>query len=289
MANLDTRLLDALFIFDCYRVIVMIRPPLMPWHTLESVAEGSAPASKLSRLLSCTENLFNPMKSIEQPVWDAAGLAVLASNAPHIWSAMYPRFNADLGDNVLVEAIDVGRPYFAEIACERWLSAHTAEEPINTSHMAVYHMMNILLHANMTLLQIFAHSPPDSPTRDPATSAWAREVLRWTQDRHHGVALWHAEQLIGTIETAVAHRVTDQHHNSSRTSRNQSTTDAQESPHVPYAVYFATLVQWCGGIMRKPPMTATELQAPIVRSQRILLLHKIHIAKLLAKALSNIN
>ncbi|KAK3648773.1 hypothetical protein LTR56_007213 [Elasticomyces elasticus] len=274
------QLLEALLILDSYRVIIMIRPPLSPWCALESVTECSGLGTKLTKLLSRI-NMGNDSDE------EAPSLAVLAAIAPHVWSAMYPRQNAYAGDNVLVEAITVGQSNFAEIACERWLSTHVSGEP-EASHLAVYHMMNILLHANVILLQSFAHSPPGSLARDPQRSIMAREVLRWTEDRHHSIAHWHAEQLMSVIETAVAHRMTDQHHNSARFARNQPIPDTQESPHVPYAVYFAALVLWCGGVMHEPSLTTSELRAPIVRGERVLLLHKIHVAQLLARALGGI-
>ena len=285
-ADVRFRILEALFILDSWRVIIMIRPPLMPWCALESATEGSTPGTKLAKLLSRTQHTSRSGNIDNDPEEQAASLAVLAANAPIVWSAMYPRQNAYADDNILVEAITVGRSSFAEIACERWLSAHAPVQPVDPAHLTVYHMMNVLLNANVTLLQTFAHSPPESPARDPGKSIMAREVLRWTEDRHHTIARWHAEQLMSVIEAAVAPRMSDQLH---RTSRAQPSSEYHESPHVPYAVYFAALVLWCGGAMREPAFTASELRAPVVRGERVLLLHKVHVAQLLAKALGGIS
>jgi hypothetical protein len=93
---------------------------------------------------------------------------------------------------------------------------------------------------------------------------------------------------MSTVEKAVAHRMTDQHQNNARSSKEGPLPDDPEAPHAPYAVYFAVLVLWCGDFMSEDPLTASQLRAPIIRGEKILLLHKVHVAQLLAKALGGI-
>ncbi|KAK5242186.1 hypothetical protein LTR40_012878, partial [Exophiala xenobiotica] len=158
-----------------------------------------------------------------------------------------------------------------------------------------YHMMNIMLHANLTVLQSFAHSPPGSAARDPKKSLAAREMHAWTQDRQYKIARWHAEQMIVSVEGAFTSTAkTDQQGSQQPPSRSSFTASEprrlpHEAPHVPYAIYYATLVLWCGAVIEeRGGAQPASVQAPIARGERILSLHKVHIAQLLARVLNEI-
>lgn len=221
-------------------------------------------------------------------------LASLACLVTHLWPAMYPSQNQYAADNILVESLSLWKPEFAELACDTWLHARGPREDF--SSLAIYHMMNIMLHTNLTVLQIFAHSAPGSEARDPEKSPAAREVYAWTQDRHHQIARWHAEQIITTLErsftssTNKAELQTSQHLLSRPSfSSTEPRRLPYESPHIPYAVYYATLVLWCGMVTEQGHGSASpSVEAPIARGERILSLHKVHIAQLLARVLNGI-
>ena len=62
-----------------------------------------------------------------------------------------------------------------------------------------------------------------------------------------------------------------------------------EAPHIPYAVYFATLVLWCGAVTEETTVSnLLSAQASIARGERVLSLHKVHIAQLLARVLNDV-
>ncbi|KAK6369385.1 hypothetical protein LTS17_009728 [Exophiala oligosperma] len=220
-------------------------------------------------------------------------LASLSSLTSHLWPALYPRQNTYGADNVSVESLSLWKRDFAELACDTWL--RTRRGTVDFSCLAVYHMMNIMLHANLTVLQNFAHSAPGSAARDPKKSLAAREVYAWTQDRHYKIAQWHAENLIISIEGAftAATKMDQQGPQQPPPRASFSTSEPRrlpyEAPHVPYAVYYATLVLWCGAVIEESGgHTPSGLQAPIARGERILSLHKVHIAQLLARVLNEI-
>jgi hypothetical protein len=168
--------LEALYILDSYRLIIMVKPPLMPWTALQTVIEASPPNSRLQKLYRATQHIPQSREHSNSQTHQASRLSSLASIAPRVWAAMYPRQNAYGQDNVLTDAINIGEPGFAEVACESWLINQPSGEVVNASHMAIYHMMHIMLHANVTLLQTFAHPPSVSVARDPAKSSMVSKV-----------------------------------------------------------------------------------------------------------------
>ncbi|KAK5025031.1 hypothetical protein LTS07_008410 [Exophiala sideris] len=225
---------------------------------------------------------------------ESARLTSLAYLSTFLWPAIYPRQNSYGIDNVVIESLSLGKSDFVELACDTWLrSFGQRPEP---SHLVVYHMMNIMLHTNLTVLQSFAHSPPGSAARDPKKSLAAREIHGWAQSRHYKVAKWHAENMLSSIEGAFVTSLNKSeaatpHQIPSRSSF--STTEPRrlpfEAPHVPYAMYYATLVLWSGATLEESAGTSSvSAQALIARGERILSLHKVHIAQLLARVLNEV-
>lgn len=230
----------------------------------------------------------------ERDTCNKFSLASLAYLSTFLWPAVYPRQNSYGVDNVVIESLSLGKSDFVELACDTWLRS-LGERP-EPSHLVVYHMMNIMLHTNLTILQSFAHSPPGSAARDPKKSLAAREIHGWTQSRHYKIARWHAENMLSSIEGAFvtslnkAEAATLQQL-SSRSSF--STTEPRrlpfEAPHVPYAMYYATLVLWGGAAIEESAgASSVSAQALIARGERVLSLHKVHIAQLLARVLNEV-
>ena len=154
-------------------------------------------------------------------------------------------------------------------------------------------MMGIILHTNLTVLQNFAHSAPGSAARDAQRCSAAKEVYAWTQDRHYTTARWHAERIIDSLEVALADPLVMMQTQmpSTRTSplAMEPPRLAFESPHVPYAVYYAALVLWSGTFTVEGRVSSsTSAKAQIARGERILTLHTVHVAKLLARVLSEV-
>lgn len=162
----------------------------------------------------------------------------------------------------------------------------------NPSELTIYHLMNIMLHANLAVVQHFAHSTPGSAARDAKKSATGKEITAWVQSRHYQIAHWHAEQLITTVEGAfVSSRNKSEQLSSSRTTSAHAEPRRlpYEAPHVPYAVYYATLVVWCGSILEQTTKSSSAGGwASIARGERILSLHDVHISQLLAHVLNEV-
>jgi len=285
----NNQLLEALYILDCYRVIIVHRPPSLARKYSESFTQTPANRSRISQLHSVIADLTCGGHTIKAELHGQFSLPSLASVSTIIWPAIYPQQNGYGTDKALLESLSLWKADFAELACDTWL--RTLYRPENLSHLVIYHMMGIILHTNLTVLQNFAHSAPGSAARDAKRCAAAKEVYAWTQDRHYTTARWHAEQMIDSIEVALADplAMTQMQSRGPSSLATEPPRLAFESPHVPYAVYYAALVLWAGAFtVQATSSSSTSAQAQVARGERILSLHKVHIAKLLARVLSEV-
>jgi hypothetical protein len=286
-----SRLLEALYILDCYRVIIMQRPASSSWQRTNSFVQQLYSDARSTQLRAVIAALNDGGHMTTTEVPEEFGLPSLASLSVHLWPAIYSRQNGYGADNLLVESLPLWDPAYIELACDNWV--RTIGHTKDPSHLAVYHMMNIMLHANLTVLQSFAHSPPGSARRDPKKSSAAKEIIAWTQDRNYKISRWHAENMISSIEGAFVTpnaQIDQPQHLSGRLSSNTEPRRLPyEAPHVPYAVYYATLILWCGHATHDPKVTSSiSAQAQIARGERVLSLHKLHIAQLLARVLNEV-
>ncbi|KIW48009.1 uncharacterized protein PV06_00648 [Exophiala oligosperma] len=287
----NTRLLEALHILDCYRVIIMQRPPSLARKYSESFLRTPTNRSRISKLHNVIAGLVGGGHTVDLGPNTTFGLTSLASLSSFVWPATYPQQNVYGTDKYQSDDLFVWRADFAELACDTWL--RTIHRPENLSHLVVYHMMGIILHSNLTVLQNFAHSGPGSAARDAERGLAAREIHAWTNDRHYTTAQWHAENMIAGIEAALTEAATARQtqHSSARTSSLPLELPGLvfEAPHIPYAVYYASLVLWSGAFTA-PNLVKSALpaRAQLARGEQILLVHKVHIAQLLARLLSGI-
>jgi hypothetical protein len=219
-----------------------------------------------------------------------SSLASLASLSSFLWPAVYARQNRYGSNNVSVESVSLWKGDFVELGCDTWLRS---QSHATASDMAVYHLMHIMLHANLTVIQSFAHSTPDSAGRDPEKSLAAMEIHAWGRSRHYKIARWHAERIVAAVEEAF-NAPPSRSEMSSLPPHIRASSGAEprrlpfESPHVPYTVYFATLVIACGEMCCESTSVSSSAQATIIRGERILSFHKIHVARLLGRVLSEV-
>jgi hypothetical protein len=262
----------------------MQRPPSLSWHHVDLFAR---PGTHMSHFYEISRDLTDGGHKIGTSCPQEFHLPSLAGLCSYLWPATYSRQNRDFGDGPSTKSTSFWGPHFAELACDNWL--RTIGQTSSYSSLAVYHMMNIMLHANLTLLQHFAHFAPGSAARDPKNSLVAREIKTWKEGRHYEIANWHAEGIISSVEKAISTSSGKAEQQRSRSTNTEPRRLPYEAPHVPYAIYYATLVIWCGAITDEPTdMSSPNAQVYIARGERILSLHKVHIAQLLARVLYEI-
>lgn len=268
-------------------------PPSLSWHHSDSFARAANPSSRIHTLHRHVAEIVDGGRTIISSASSEFSLASLACASVFLWPVIYPRQNRYGVSNLVVESFSLWKRDFADLACDTWLRLHGQGD---VSHLTIYHMLNIMLRANLTVVQSFAHSAPGSPARDPEKGLAAREVQLWTRSPQYKFARWHADHMIATIEgtfTTSIDKLEKPSLEQFSTRASSSATETQqlpfESPHTPYAIYFATLIVWCGAMTDQDNLsTSLPAQAAITRGERLLSLHKIHIAQLLARVLSDV-
>lgn len=272
----------------------MQRPPSMSWSHVNSFAHlpsMDSHTTQLRRQVVALTDRSHTVCSNENKKYSLASLAALST---HLWPVVYPSPSRHTSPGTGIKSHSLWKADFVELACDTWL--RTAGPGANPSSLAVYHMMNIMLHANLAGLQYFAHSHPGSEARDPEKSSTGREIHAWVQDKHYMIASWHAENLTNGIENAFdtpSDRAKKQDSRAPLTIHSSTSTEPPrlpfETPHVPYAIYFATLILWCGAMVKDNNCSSdASARAHLARGERLLSLHKVHIARLLACVLQEV-
>lgn len=272
----------------------MQRPPSMPWSHANSFAQPPSTDSRTAQLQRRVEALTDSGYSVDSLATKEYSLASLAALSLHLWPVIYPSSNKSGSSSDGIKSHRLWKADFVELAGDTWL--RTAGTTANSSSLAVYHIMNIMLHGNLSVLQCFAHSHSCSEARDPEKSSTGREVHAWLHGRHYTIARWHAENLINAVENAFVAPPSKAKRQDSRMppsmSSSSSTETARlpfEAPHVPYAIYFATLILWCGEIVGdNTSSSVVASKAHLARGEQLLSQHRVHIAQLLARVLKEV-
>ncbi|KAJ9603047.1 hypothetical protein H2200_012342 [Cladophialophora chaetospira] len=269
-------------------VIVMYRPPCFPWRHVNSFAQSPHPEHRIGVLLQYPAALTKDRRVEINSTHDKDQLLILASLSAYLWPGTSLSESTGFPDKPNHEASrnpSLWKSDFAEMACDTWLRS---QEKPRVSTLVVYYHLNIMLHANLVLLQRFAHSSPTSTARDPQKSSIAKAIQSWMCSRDYEVAHWHAEQLISSTESAIAASKNNAGQPSSYTSP-ETVRSTFEALHTPYLVYYAVLVLWCGALSADLAYSSVaSAKAHLVRGEMILSAHKARIAQLLAKVLIEI-
>ena len=242
-AEIDGRrrlLMEGLFLLDGYRVILLQRPPTFP-STYANVSHRAdalpSPETDLSVLLN---TIFTPGGDIDTGSIVQHSLVTLMVIASFVW-AVAPRAAEHSGraSTWKVESL--------ELALEQWIRLQKAD--VDWSLLMLYHMLNIILHSNLSLLQQFTHPPSSAGTRSPSRTSLP-SIQSWASSRHYVVAQWHAEALLDLAKERLG-RPNQSIISKSRTAAREMTpTLIAEAPHTSHCIYYSTLVLWCGNFVR---------------------------------------
>ena len=180
---------------------------------------------------------------------------------------------------------------FVELAADKWLRSH--QNNVVPSSQMLFHLMNITMHANLLVIQNYAHSPSIGTARDRGKESRQTHTLQWARGRHHKIAKWHAERLLECAEKAISDGskedmglawpiIVQRLSKSAEPSR--SIIDVV---HFPYCVYYATQVLWCGAEMLEGGSSLTR-QSYLTRGREILSRQNMRIASLLDRVFRSI-
>lgn len=238
--SLSYSLIESLYILDSYRVVLLQRPPLLTWHSLERLAKSPREKNPSTHLRNIVRALASPGLEVDFNDVQEFSLSTLSGLTPFLWQAM-PLVPADQ-DSI----VGPWRTDFVELAIDKWLRMHRYE--VHASSQTLYHLMHMAMHANLLAVNNYAQSQASRHKQDCTKGSWHDLISKWVHGRHYEVAAWHADSVLECVESAVDAEVKDVAHN--RHSQGQhfpvsTTRSAVDIVHVPYTVYYATLVLWC--------------------------------------------
>jgi hypothetical protein len=222
--------IESIYILDAYRVLLLLRPPcfLSPIEPNASYPDGIYESRKIS--MTTLKSLMTPTGSIPAGPPSIQHLAMISA---------YSWMPSPRGHECLRRP-QLWKTEFVELALERWVVARTQEsDPPDLSQSLIYHLTYINLHSNLAVLQRFAHEFIRPAENQISPNAF--DSLRaWVHGSDFPIALWHAECMLKRIRSSLPPL-------QRRNDPGVAKTRFLEPPHLPYCVYFATLIVWYGG------------------------------------------
>ncbi|KAK6429177.1 hypothetical protein LTR95_014676 [Oleoguttula sp. CCFEE 5521] len=282
------QLLAAMYILDCYRVVIMMRPPSLMWRRMSHITRRAAEVSELGLLKRAVRQLTDGV--FRTPADVTHEIASLAAMAPLLWSAVPRITQYDAGDLPLREP-PLTRSVLIDVAFEKWYQLRDTSFTDITA-LILYHVMQIVLHTDLTTLQAFIYADADSSRRTGRQEIASKALHLWMKSRDYDTAQWHAGQIMDLVESAIPYfKAAESRTNAHAAPANSRSLDKRilhEVAHVPYAIYYATIVLYVkdGAVAHKA--SASAVRAPILRGERLLSLLRIDVAQPLARVLCDI-
>jgi hypothetical protein len=157
-------------------------------------------------------------------------LSEVASLCAYIWTASPQGQEID-------ECRQLWRPEFVELALERWASTARSHTDSSTlPSMLLYHLASLRLRINLGLLQKCARN-----AQVTYGSVTERQTSNGMHEHIDGqgfqAALWHARTMLQVIKESL-----DNYGRHAADTRSRDLIP--EPPHLPFCIYFATVVVW---------------------------------------------
>lgn len=251
---------EAMEIIECYHVLLLQRPPyLLP--TLLARRPENTLRVDLAPLFD-----FSPQgEGVTGSIREVANLGVYA------WASI-PRGKEQ------PRKWQLWRPEFIELGLERWQSAKRLSQTLSDlPSMLLYHLSHLQLHVNLSLLQLSARRFIKAP--ETANEDQVHGLLKsWASGRSFAAALWHAK---ATLQIA---RDNLEVVPCGQSSMGAKRWRALEPPHLPYCIYFSTLIMWYGEYAATG-FRSLARDACVKEGIQLLGMLKIRVAKVLIHAL----
>jgi hypothetical protein len=242
-----------------------------------------------NELINLIDSLQNSGDFIDPDVLYKYSLASLAGLSPLLWHAM-PLVPEKQEDRKIHCQTD-----FVELAVDKWIRSHRSGPA--ASSVVLYHLMNVAMHTNFLAMQKYAHRW-SSDRRGSDKDKHRIFILRWIRSRHYAISKWHAWRILDIVEHVSnvtrygKDGVADTSHSTGRSVSSDITekyaTNGIEGAHVPYAVYWAVMVLWCGAELPDEKRAGIGLSS-LTRGRSLLAQHRLRIASILERDLRRID
>ena len=272
LSQVARSLSESLHVLECYRVILLLRPPTSKIRSDLENLQSSSYRSSISKPDYHLTALFNSGSATDQTGHHQNSIIALSTISILAWSVLPRGFS-------LQPSSTLWKPEFIELALDNW--ARVISNANDWSTLLLYHLLHISLHSNMGFVQRFAHSPADSPLRAKSGVA-CRNLQQWQQNSHYVIAKWHAMSIVRRVKDAMLanrKRPSDNLNGGRAEGGNLEATVSAEPPHLPYCVYFAGLVMWCGSFVSAEEKTLNA--AALDACSQLLSAMRVRVAELL--------
>lgn len=263
---------EAVRILDSYRVLLLFQPPSFFDASRASGYLGDEESEAFQQSTDRLRYLLSPGCVSGET---SGSLETLAEISSYSW-ALHPYGSTHPTDQLLWNL------NFIELALERWNQSRLMSSELQTnshlSKMLLYHLTHINIHSNLRLLQrstkVFT-----APANSSKSSKTYQTIVAWTATSHFKIAHWHSEAIQNLVRDAMA------------TARRRGQLQPEksqilESPHLPFCLYFSTLILWYGA--RAKTQSDQSSDVVIDNGSQLLLGLKVKVAKHLASALNDI-
>lgn len=257
------RALEALYILEGYRVLLLQRPP----HLYPSVRESLPPAQTggLSDVLTglSLPGFPTPSTSLSQILFVSA-LTILS------WPTI-PREGIGLQGALWSSE-------FVELALSRVRHSLHVENDVDA--LSLYFFTNISLNSDLRLIQRFARETIDTEQRANFSDNILQILRGWTSSDECRVSLYHAKALV-ELATTTFYRP------GAKDQVDPLVWVIPEMPHVPYGVFSSCLVLWCYRTLSAKPVDSI-VPTTIDKGLGLLQSSKVHISKVFFRIVSRL-
>jgi hypothetical protein len=123
-----------------------------------------------------------------------------------------------------------------QIALDRWVNAQTS---ISSSNMLLFRMVQISLHANLELLQTYALAKSN---RKSGLESVDNDMRAFYDSPNGMLTRHHASRILSNVQKFPLSELEQKMADSYR-------EEPLGAPHVPYCVYYATLMLWSSSVI----------------------------------------
>lgn len=211
-------LAEALDIIQSYQVLLLQRPPYFP-----------STSSRRHRPSLSKHDLAPLLTPPDQVNKIAGSLREVAALGAYAWTSVP-------SSQVFSREWQLWRPEFVELALERWREALETSKRMELSPLLFYHLIHLHLQTNLGVLQRFARKFITLPETSHDKKIFEM-LCQCTCGRPFTAAVWHAKAMLRLIREHITVPSRSQLKASDK-------FQALEPPHLPYCIYFATLIVW---------------------------------------------
>ncbi|OAA53577.1 Acetoacetate decarboxylase beta barrel domain protein [Cordyceps fumosorosea ARSEF 2679] len=223
----------------------------------------------MSSFLSIAEGLATPGQLIDRKALQLHSIPSLGGLSTYLWPATRSWSNERANSDEERPHNPLWKAEFVALACDKWWNS---QQPNSDASVTIlYHCVKLLIHADIELLVGYFRHSLGKEQHSRFQLQEFPSVRAWLDSHNAAIATWHADSLLSAAE---GFRCQERSTNDDMSpgvgdGRTEPEVDP-ESPHIPYAIYYATLVLWARQVTRRDNDAGLTGIAQLAQGQRLL-------------------